>query len=58
MKLREMRTRMGLTQKQLAEALDVPQETISRWENETYAIQQPTILRLAMEHLRCKARNR
>lgn len=58
MKLREMRERLGLTQAQLAEALGVPQATISRWENAGHKIQQPTILRLAMEHLRCKKRGK
>ena len=56
MKLREMRQKLGMTQTQLAEALNVPQETISRWETGKYPMQQPTVLKLAMEHLRCKSR--
>jgi transcriptional regulator with XRE-family HTH domain len=58
MELRKMRERLGLTQVQLAEALKVSQVTISRWETDAMAIQQPTILRLALEHLRCGARSR
>jgi DNA-binding XRE family transcriptional regulator len=59
MKLREMRLKLDMTQAQLAEALDVPQATISRWErgpetDDGTNIAQPTILRLALEHLRCK----
>lgn len=56
MELRKMRERLGLTQVQLAEALKVSQVTISRWETEEFRIQQPEILRLAIEHLRCKRR--
>ena len=54
MKLREMRTKLGLSQVELAKLLKVSQVTISRWETDAMAIQQPEILRLAMEHLRCK----
>lgn len=58
MKLREMRQRLKLTQAQLAEALSVPQATISRWENGEHDIQQPEILKLAMERLRDLSRRR
>ena len=56
--LREMRLKLGLTQTQLAEALGVSQITISRWETEAHEIQQPVILKLALEHLRCKRKRR
>lgn len=52
--LREMRTKLGLTQVELADLLKVSQVTISRWESQAHEIQQPEILRLAMEHLRCQ----
>jgi transcriptional regulator with XRE-family HTH domain len=56
MRLREMREKLGLTQVELAKALKVSQVTISRWETDAMAIQQPEILRLAVAHLRCKKR--
>jgi transcriptional regulator with XRE-family HTH domain len=52
MELRKMREKLGLTQTQLAEALKVSQVTISRWETDAMAIQQPEILKLALHHLR------
>jgi transcriptional regulator with XRE-family HTH domain len=58
MKLREMRLKLGMTQAELAEALEVPQATISRWENAKHDMDHPAILKLAMEHLRCKRRTR
>lgn len=54
MELRKMREKLGLTQVQLAERLMVSQVTISRWETEEFRIQQPEILRLALQHLRCE----
>jgi transcriptional regulator with XRE-family HTH domain len=59
MELRKMREALGLTQAQLGEILGtpgepIPQETISRWE--AGRLRHPTILRLALEHLRCKRR--
>jgi DNA-binding XRE family transcriptional regulator len=58
MKLREMRERLGMTQVELAKALRVSQVTISRWETDAMAIQQPEILRLAIAHLACKRHRR
>lgn len=52
--LREMRKKLGMTQVELAEALGVSQVTISSWETDRFAIQQPKILKLALDHLRCK----
>ena len=49
--LRAARQTLGLTQRALAEALGVPQATISRWETGTHPIQHPRILRLALERL-------
>lgn len=57
MKLREMRLKLGMTQVELAKALQVSQVTISSWETAAFKIQQPEILRLALEHLRCLAKN-
>ena len=58
MKLRKMREKLGLTQVQLAERLKVSQVTISRWETDAMAIQQPEILKLALQHLRCAKRTK
>lgn len=49
--LKAIRAALGLTQKALGAALDVPQATIWRWEQAKTAIQHPTILRLALERL-------
>lgn len=49
--LRATRRSLRLTQQQLAEALGVPQSTIWRWETGKHEIQQPQILRLALERL-------
>jgi transcriptional regulator with XRE-family HTH domain len=61
MKLKQMREALGLTQKELGKILGkpgepIPQETISRWEKGR--IRHPTILNLAMQHLRCKRKKR
>jgi transcriptional regulator with XRE-family HTH domain len=58
MKLREMRQKLKLSQTELAEALGVSQVTISRWETDAMAIQQPEILRLAIAHLSCQKRKK
>lgn len=47
--LKAARAALGLTQKALGAALDVPQATVWRWEQAKTAIQHPTILRLALE---------
>lgn len=49
--LRAARSRLGLSQAALGKALDVPTNTIARWERGELAIQQPTVLQLAIEHL-------
>lgn len=49
--LRAARTALGLTQKALGAALDVPQATIWRWESGQLAIQHPEILRRALRDL-------
>lgn len=54
MELRKMREKLGLTQTELAKLLHVSQVTISRWETDAMAIQQPEILRLAIAHLSCR----
>ena len=46
--LLQRRTRMGLTQQQLGDLLDVPKNTIWRWETGATAIRHPTILDLAL----------
>ena len=45
--LKDYRERIGLTQEQLAEALQVASNTVSRWEREDRAI--PPYLPLAIE---------
>lgn len=49
--LREAREHLGMTQRDLAQALGVRQVTIWRWETGQHPIQHPTILRLALERL-------
>jgi transcriptional regulator with XRE-family HTH domain len=49
--LRSAREGLGLTQRALAEALGVPQNTVWRWEKGAMPIQHPTILRLALRAL-------
>jgi len=43
-----------LTQAQLAELLQIPVNTIARWERGELSIEKPEVLRLAIEHLGCK----
>jgi transcriptional regulator with XRE-family HTH domain len=49
--LRAWRTRVGWSQKRLADALGVPVNTVARWERGEIRVQHPTILRLALERL-------
>jgi len=46
--LRQERERLGLTQKRLADLLDVRQSTISEWEKRKVTIRHEHILELAM----------
>lgn len=48
-RLRAERKRLGLTQQQLADLLDVRQRTISEWEREEVTIRHQQILALALE---------
>lgn len=52
--LRATRDRLQLTQRELAEYLQVPVNTIARWECGEVRIERPEMLRLAMEHLNCR----
>ena len=49
--IREWRRASGWSQKRLAAALDVPVNTVARWERGEMRVQHPTILRLALERL-------
>jgi transcriptional regulator with XRE-family HTH domain len=49
--LRVMRTQLGMNQEQLAAALGVTQNTISRWESGKVAIRHAQILALALRYL-------
>lgn len=49
--LRRWRAGAGMSQVELAGALDVPQATISRWETGRHAIAQPRLLALALRGL-------
>lgn len=49
--LRAWRSRVGWSQQALADALDVPVNTIARWERGELVIRHGTILRLALERL-------
>lgn len=49
--LRQRRQRMGLSQAQLGLAIQRPQNTISRWEQGTHAIEAEGVLRFLLAHL-------
>ena len=49
--LRRWRTEHGMSQTQLAHALDVPKDTISRWERDALGIRHGRILALALQAL-------
>ncbi len=49
--LRARRLSLGLSQSELAERLNVPANTISRWERGEMAIQHPEMLRLALDSI-------
>lgn len=46
--LRRFRSAHGFTQRDLAKLLDIPQNTISRWERETHRIEHGKMLTLAL----------
>ena len=54
--LKAAREKLGLTQAQLAEQLDVRTNTIARWERGDLKTPHETMLRLAVEHLLCKSK--
>ena len=54
--LRVIRLRIGLTQKALAERLDVDRETVNAWENGRRSI--PTMAELSMRYLSLEARGK
>jgi DNA-binding XRE family transcriptional regulator len=49
--LRQWRIERGMSQTQLAHALDVPKDTISRWERDALGIRHGRILALALDAL-------
>lgn len=51
LKLHTVRTKLGLTQVEMAKLLDVSPFTISRWERAGHDIQHPTMLELALAQI-------
>lgn len=49
--LRTYREALGMTQYELAQALQLPRNTIARWERDELKIEHPEMLRLALEAL-------
>ena len=49
--LRQRRQALGLTQKQLGEAIGVPDKTIARWEQGVFPIRHAVMLTLALDRL-------
>ena len=49
--LRAKRESLGLNQTEIAERLGVPRNTWWRWESGQLAVEKPTILALALDHL-------
>jgi len=49
--LREKRRELGYTQGELADVLDVPLDTISRWERGSLGVRHPRILIYALDML-------
>lgn len=50
--LREKRRALGMTQKQLAERLDVRENTVARWERGELTIANPAMLTMALRTLK------
>lgn len=51
--LKAARHKLGLTQAELAAKLQIPVNTIARWEQGKFKIEKGELLRLALEHLAC-----
>lgn len=49
--LAKFRAAIGLSQQQLADALDLPRNTLARWERDEMAIEKPRMLELALAAL-------
>lgn len=49
--LREYRERLGMTQEELADKLEIPRNTIARWERGELAIEKTRLLELALSAL-------
>jgi transcriptional regulator with XRE-family HTH domain len=56
--IRAAREKLGLTQAELAERLQLPANTLARWERGELKIERPELLRLAIEHLNCRTRRK
>jgi transcriptional regulator with XRE-family HTH domain len=56
--LRRRRIALGLSQAELGARLDVPQNTISRWEIGRLPIERPSMLDLALRALETEPRRR
>lgn len=54
--LKVARADLELSQRELAELLGVPSNTLARWERGELAIAQPTILSLALSEIRRRVR--
>ena len=49
--IRARRDALGMTQRAMAEALGVPLNTYARWEQGARQPENPSLLRLALDHL-------
>jgi transcriptional regulator with XRE-family HTH domain len=56
--LRRRRLALGFSQAELGRRLDVPQNTISRWELGTLKIERPSMLDLALRALESEPRGK